>query len=62
MSAFFLYLCFPLQVAALRRADPLSKESHQLSVRFIVLKIFPEWEQARGPNPSEEGERRGRIS
>jgi hypothetical protein len=32
LSTFILYLCCPLQVAASRRADPLSKESYRLSI------------------------------
>jgi hypothetical protein len=34
MSSFILYLCCPVQVAALRLADPPSEESSRLSIRF----------------------------
>jgi hypothetical protein len=41
MSAFILCLCYPAYVAALLRADPPSNYSCQLSVRVIVLELFP---------------------
>jgi hypothetical protein len=33
VSAFILRLCRPVYVAALRRADPQSKESYRLSIK-----------------------------
>jgi hypothetical protein len=44
MSAFILYLCFPVKVAALRWAAYPSKESD--------FRINSEWEQTGEPNPS----------
>jgi hypothetical protein len=40
MSAFILCLSSPLQVAALRRADPPSKESYRLSTRFTIIELI----------------------
>jgi hypothetical protein len=38
-----LCLCSPVQVVALQRADPLSKESYQLSTRFRVSGLILNW-------------------
>jgi hypothetical protein len=39
VSEYFLCLCYPVNVATLRRADPLSKEPYQLFVIFIKIKV-----------------------
>jgi hypothetical protein len=49
MSAFILYLCFSVKVAALRWADYPSKESD--------FSINSEWEQTGEPNPSKKKEK-----
>jgi hypothetical protein len=36
LSAFLLYSFCPVQIAGLRQADPPSKESYRLSIRFII--------------------------
>jgi hypothetical protein len=36
----------------LRQADPTSKESYKLFIRYIIFIINSEWELAREPNPS----------
>jgi hypothetical protein len=43
-------------VKFLQWADPLSKESCQLSIKFVLSKLTLKWEQATWPNPSNEGE------
>jgi hypothetical protein len=43
-------------VAALRRADPLSEESYQISARFIVFEFILRREEARGTNPIKDEE------
>jgi hypothetical protein len=40
LSAFVLCLCCPVYVAALRRANPPSKESYQLSTRSIFSELI----------------------
>jgi hypothetical protein len=40
MSASFLCLSYPVQVADLRRAHALPRESYQLSVRFTDFKLI----------------------
>jgi hypothetical protein len=42
------------EVEPLRRADPISKESYRLSLKFIVLKFILKWEKAIRPNKSKE--------
>jgi hypothetical protein len=46
-----IYPVSVLSLGALRSADPLSKESYKLLVRFIVSEVNSELEQATGPNP-----------
>jgi hypothetical protein len=47
MSAFSLYLCCPVLVAALRRADHSSKECYQPSIKFTISELInSELEQA----------------
>jgi hypothetical protein len=52
----FPRLCYPVHVAALKRADPPSKESYQLFVRFIVFRLILKWDHARGSYQSKEDE------
>jgi hypothetical protein len=53
MPSFVLYLCYPVRVTALRRADPPSKESYKLSTRFIISELVnSKWAQVRQPNGS----------
>lgn len=58
----WMYVCFffvfvlSCVVVFLQWPDPLSKESCQLSVIFVVSKLTLKWEQARWPNPSNEEE------
>jgi hypothetical protein len=40
MSALIRYLCCPMKVAALRWADHTSKESSQLSIRFMISELI----------------------
>jgi hypothetical protein len=42
--------CCPVQVEALRWADPASKEPYQTGIIFMLSEIISEVEQARGPN------------
>jgi hypothetical protein len=42
---------FVLSLGALGSADPPSKESYQLLVRFIISEVNSELEQATRPNP-----------
>jgi hypothetical protein len=52
VSGFFCVVLSRVYVEALRRADHPSKESYQLSHRFISSrKINSEPEQAKRPNP-----------
>jgi hypothetical protein len=40
MSGFLLCLTFPVYIVVLRRANPPSKGSYELSVRFVIQKLI----------------------
>jgi phage tail sheath gpL-like len=44
-----------VQVVALQRADPPSKESYQLSIRFIISELILNGKQVREPNTKGSG-------
>jgi hypothetical protein len=48
-------LCCPVQVEALRRADPPYNESYQLSKWIVVSESNSELEQVTMPSPYSEG-------
>jgi hypothetical protein len=43
---FISVLCCPVEIAALLRADPPSKESYQLSKQFIIPEVILNWNRS----------------